>query len=91
MNAEAPNKDRCFGRLDAVFPKGKDGLRITPEACASCLDKTACLRLAMEGSEGLAVREEVVDRAYSSGLISFWQRWSKKKDFQRKISASRKK
>jgi len=90
MNAKAKDKQRCFGQLEAVFPKGTDGLRATPEACAPCPDKTECLRLAMAGAEGLAVREEVVDRAYSSGLISFWQRWSQKKNFQRKIRASRK-
>jgi len=90
MNAESEKRDRCFGKLKAVFPKGADGLRITPEACMPCPDKTECLRLAMAGTEGLAVREEVVDRAYSSGLISFWQRWSQKKIFQRKIRALRK-
>ena len=88
MNGQIKTKYQCFGKLEAVFPKGPEGLRITPEKCASCPEKTACLRLAMEGAEGLAVKEEVVDRAYSAGLISFWERWSKKKDFRRRISAA---
>ena len=75
----------CFGKLDEVFPKGQDGLRSTPEKCFQCTGKVKCLRTAMEGAEGLTVREEVVDRAYSSGLMSFWDRWSKKKEFHRRI------
>ena len=90
MNDKVKKNYRCFGKLEAVFPKGAEGLRMTPEKCSPCPDKTACLRIAMEGTEGLAVREEVIDRAYSSGLISFWERWSKKKDFQRRISTTRK-
>ena len=51
----------CFGDLDTVFPKGNDGLRNTPETCLSCTHKTECLRSAMEGPEGLKVREEYMD------------------------------
>jgi len=76
---------RCFGKLDTVFPKGESGLRESPEKCILCIFKVKCLRSAMEGTEGLRVQEEVVDRAYSSGMISFWKRWSKKKIIQRRI------
>ena len=75
----------CFGELEKVFPKTKDGLRSTPEACLECLHKTACLRSAMEGAGGVKVREEIVDRAYDSGMMSFVERWSKKKDLKRKL------
>jgi hypothetical protein len=75
----------CFGELEKVFPKTKDGLRSTPEACLECLHKTACLRSAMEGADGVKVREEIVDRAYDSGMMSFVERWSKKKDLKRKL------
>ncbi len=77
----------CFGVLDSVFPKGDDGLRNTPQACLKCPHKTECLRSAMERAGGLKVREEFVDRAYSSGMIGFLERWSKKKDLQRRIKA----
>ncbi len=73
----------CFGKLEVVFPKGEDGLRQSPPTCFACVHKIACMRRAMAGSGGLQVREEVVDRAYSSGLISFWQRWSRKKELNR--------
>ena len=76
---------KCFGELEKVFPKTKDGLRSTPEACLECLHKTACLRSAMGGADGVKVREEIVDRAYDSGMMSFLERWSKKKDLKRKL------
>jgi hypothetical protein len=75
----------CFGQLDIVFPEGEGGLRDTPETCLACLHKTECLRSAVEGPGGLKVREEFVDRAYVSGRIRFLERWSRKKDLQRRI------
>ena len=81
----------CFGKLETVFPKGKNGLRITPEACLLCDCKTECLRSAIDGVGGLKVREEFIDRAYSSGTMGFLERWSKKKDIKRKIQKKLKK
>lgn len=75
----------CFGELDIVFPKGRDGLRITPESCLACGNKTECLRTAVEGAGGLKIQEELVDRAYGSGTMSFIKRWSKKKDIKRRL------
>ena len=75
----------CFGVLDHVFPKGKDGLRNTPENCFACLHKTECLRSAIKGTEGVKVKEEMVDRAYDSGVIGFLERWSRKKGLCNKI------
>jgi len=75
----------CFGKLEIVFPKSRNGLRNTPETCFACRHKTECLRSAMEGAGGLKVREEFVDRAYTSGTMSFLERWYKKKDIKRKI------
>ncbi|MEA3427810.1 MAG: hypothetical protein U9Q84_01035 [Thermodesulfobacteriota bacterium] len=75
----------CFGIIEVVFPKADDGLRITPKACLECPHKTECLRYALKESEGLKVREEFVDRAYESGMISFLDRWSKKKELSRRI------
>jgi hypothetical protein len=73
----------CFGSLETVFPMGPDGLRCTPEACMACGHKTGCLRAAMERPAGIGVREEMVDRAYASGRLSFFQRWSRRKTFSR--------
>ena len=39
----------------------------------------------MGGADGVKVREEIVDRAYDSGMMSFLERWSKKKDLKRKL------
>jgi hypothetical protein len=74
----------CYGELETVFPTGQDGLRSTPETCLECSHKTECLRSAMEGYDGLKVQEEFVDRAYNSGILSFFERWSKKKNLNRK-------
>lgn len=73
----------CYGNLEIVFPMGDNGLRNTPDACMACEDKTECLRTAMERPSGIEVREEMVDRAYSSGRLGFFQRWSRRKTFSR--------
>ena len=69
----------CFGVIDAVFPKDKNGYRNTPETCFACKDKTQCLKAAMQKPDGLAVREEFIDRAYESKIIGFLERWVRKK------------
>ncbi|MEN8247192.1 MAG: hypothetical protein ABFS43_20075 [Thermodesulfobacteriota bacterium] len=80
MKTGNKNVPACFGDLDKVFPKEEDGLRHSPETCLECAHKTECLRSAMQGDQGLRVREEKVDRAYSSGMLSFFERWSRKKE-----------
>ena len=80
-----PKKNReCFGHLEIVFPMAEDGLRHTPDSCLECPDKTECLRAAIQGAEGLKVREEHLSRAYDSGTIGFLERWARKKELQRK-------
>lgn len=69
----------CFGKLESVFPMGKDGLRSSPESCQPCIYKTECLRTALGTPEGLKVKQEKLDRAYESGMIGFLERWSRKK------------
>jgi hypothetical protein len=76
--------DYCFGKLEKVFPMGADGLRESPEPCLSCYCKTECLRAAMKGHDGLQVQQEIVDRAYDSGLMRFIDRWSRKKALHRR-------
>ena len=78
----------CFAKLDTVFPMGNDGLRHTPDTCLACPHKTECLRAAIQGRDGLQVREEHVDRAYESGMINFLERWSKKKAISRQKKSS---
>lgn len=73
----------CFGKLDNVFPLKKDGLRHTPDSCMVCFCKTECLRKAISGPEGIAVKKEQIKRAYRSGTISFVERWSRKKALDR--------
>ena len=80
----------CFGELETVFPKGKNGLRNTPETCMLCGHKTECLRSAISGVGGLKVREEFIDRAYTSGTMGFLERWSRKKYITRKIQKKNK-
>ena len=74
----------CFGRLDTVFPMGADGLRATPDTCMACAWKTSCLRAASRGKDGVKLDEEKVDRAYASGHMGFFERWSKRKALKRK-------
>jgi hypothetical protein len=84
MTTQPKTFPSCFGELDAVFPLGEDGLRHSPAPCLPCEHKTLCLRSAMDTSGGLDAREEVVDRAYTSGVIGFFERWSKKKNLKRR-------
>jgi hypothetical protein len=54
-----------------------------------CVYKTECLRTAMTRPQGTEVREEAVDRAYHSGMIGFFDRWSRKKALHRKRQAQK--
>ena len=78
-----PEDPYCFGKLNTVFPLGDDGLRHTPESCMVCRYKTECLRDALNKSDGIQVREEKLDRAYSAGMVGFFERWSRKKELHR--------
>ncbi len=84
MTLKKNKRPECFGQLDTVFPMGEDGLRHSPETCLECLDKTDCLRTGLKGKAGLKVHEEHVDRSYSSGMMGFLERWSKKKAIDRR-------
>ena len=86
MTENNEEKPYCFGILENVFPKTENGLRETPESCLlSCRMKTECLRTAMTKSpEAAEAQEERVDQAYEAGMLSFFERWSRKKQFNRK-------
>ena len=80
----------CFSDLETVFPVGDAGLRQTPESCMICCYKTECLRQAMVAQGGITVREEMVDRAYASGMVGFFERWSRKKALNARKQTRRK-
>ena len=82
MNTRSKHYPACFANIDIVFPKGEDGMRQSPESCFPCYYKTECLRKALQGKQGIQVHQDVVDRAYESGMIGFLQRWSRKKALQ---------
>ncbi|WP_321494153.1 hypothetical protein [uncultured Desulfobacter sp.] len=75
----------CFGELEKVFPMGAKGLRETPEQCFyHCPVKTRCLQQAMATKNGIQVEEEVIERSTKAGAISFFERWSRKKQAYRR-------
>ncbi|EIM64285.1 hypothetical protein [Desulfobacter postgatei] len=81
-NDELPD---CFGDLEKVFPMGPNGLRETPEQCFyHCPVKTNCLQQAMATKNGIQVEEEVIERSSKAGAISFFERWSRKKQAYRR-------
>lgn len=82
MTVDQKKYPPCFGDLETVFPLAEEGLRQTPESCMPCYCKTDCLRKAMADRGGITVREEMVDRAYASGVVGFFERWSRKKALQ---------
>lgn len=83
--SEVKDRPYCYGKLENVFPMGKDGLRNTPESCMVCIYKTECLRAAMQNPEGLKVKQEKIDRAYESGLMGFFERWARRKEIDRRM------
>ena len=81
-NDELPD---CFGDLEKVFPMGPNGLRETPEQCFyHCPVKTKCLQQAMATKNGIQVEEEGIERSSKAGAISFFERWSRKKQAYRR-------
>ena len=83
MTLETGKPPSCFGILDMVFPMGTGGLRESPGKCLACAHKTGCLRVAARGGGGLELEEERVDRAWESGNMGFFRRWSRKKKLAR--------
>ena len=75
----------CFGDLSKVFPMKENGLRQTPEDCFfHCPIKTRCLRQAMATKDGVQVEEEIIDRSSKAGAMTFFERWSRKKQAHRR-------
>ena len=75
----------CFGNLEKVFPMGNKGLRQTPDDCFfHCPVKTRCLRHAIGSKDGAKVEEEVIERGAKAGAITFFERWSRKKQVHKR-------
>ncbi len=75
----------CFGNLEKVFPMTENGLRQTPDKCFyHCPVKTRCLKRAMGTKDGVRVEEEIIERSTKSGVMNFFERWSRKKQAHRK-------
>ena len=90
MKPEEDKLPPCFGNLEKVFPMQKNGLRQTPEACFfHCPVKTRCLRQAMASKDGARVEEELIDRSEQAGSMNFFERWSRKKQVHRRLSAGK--
>ena len=84
MTTDPDQRPICFGDLSVVFPLSENGLRASPETCLACAYKTECLKTAMTRQNGLRVHEEMVSRAYDSGMIGFFERWSRKKQLHQR-------
>ena len=80
----------CFGVLDKVFPKGKEGLREVVPACFQCPERTPCLRAALSTKEGLEMRAKNLERVEEGGWIGGLKRWSLKKALSRQIKEKEK-
>lgn len=85
MSDDNPLPD-CFGNLEKVFPMTQSGLRETPEDCFfHCPVKTRCLKQAMATKDGVQVEEEIIERSTKAGAMTFFERWSRKKQAHRKL------
>ena len=77
----------CFGILEKVFPMADKGLRQTPDDCFYlCPVKTKCLQQAMATKAGVKVEEEIIERGSQLGVMNFFERWSRKKQVNRKMN-----
>ena len=78
-------KPDCYGNLKKVFPMTKTGLRETPHYCRyDCSYKTECLKKALASSKGSTVEEELLERGSKAGTIGFVERWSRRKQLDRR-------
>ena len=86
-----PSKKDCYGILDQVFPVGEGGLRQVVPRCMECEERVECLRSALKSTEGIALQNEMLDRAAPSGMVGRIKRWSGKKHLYRQMKKNEKK
>ncbi|NLA74773.1 MAG: hypothetical protein GX846_04780 [Deltaproteobacteria bacterium] len=80
----------CYGVLDKVFPRGKEGLRAVPSVCLDCPERLMCLKTAIRTKEGLEMRSENLKRMPAMGMLDRIKRWSQKKELSRLLYEKRK-
>ena len=61
----------CFGRLNKVFPGGKNKLREVPPGCFDCIDRKECLRAALNTEEGLEFKSGLIERNRGLGFMDY--------------------
>jgi hypothetical protein len=82
---KSTDKPDCYGNLAIVFPLTENGLRETPRYCRyECSYKTECLKKAIATSKGRIVEDELLERGSKAGTIGFFERWSRKKQLERR-------
>ena len=84
-----PQKD-CFGLLEKVFPLGDQGLREVPPQCFDCPDRKACMQAALGTHDGMAFRDELLERSPEDGILGRIKRWSEKKSLARQMKEDEK-
>jgi hypothetical protein len=77
----------CFGKLNQVFPIGREGLREVTSSCFGCSKLKACLEAALSTGEGLALRLEALDRGAPVGIVGRVKHWSERKELVRRMKA----
>ncbi len=83
--------NKCFGKLEEVFPPGAEGLREVSARCRLCEAKTECLRSAIASEEGIAFRERRASDAGEGGFSVLLRRWSELKTLARERERAAKK
>ena len=83
-------KNDCYGILEKVFPMRDDGLRQVPPHCFQCTVKTECLRAALDSTDGLALRREMLARTETKGMMARLKRWSDMKALNSRMKGGKK-
>ncbi len=85
QDSNITEKPDCYGDLKKVFPMTESGLRDTPHYCRyKCQYKTVCLKEAIATSKGRIVEDELLERGSKAGTIGFVERWSRRKQLDRR-------
>ena len=85
QDSESPRPD-CFGVLEKVFPRSKQGLREVQEQCWNCGERVECLRAAVSGQGQRVLAEDNArrDNDILGGVGGFLSRWSRLKSESKK-------
>ena len=78
------SKEACFGKLDVVFPVGRNGLREVPEGCFECSERVACMKAALASPVGIEMQWGLLERDPEKGWRGRLKRWSERKELNRR-------